>query len=143
MLVDANLLLFARDAASPFHERARDWLTAQLNGPVRVALPWPCLIAFVRISTHPRVYERPLDPDEAWQQVREWLDATSAWTPAPTERHAEVLGGLVRRHQLRANLVPDAHLAALAIEHGLTICSADTDFARFTEARWVNPLVDA
>lgn len=142
MLVDANVLLFARDAKSPFHARARDWLTAQLNGPSRVGLPWPCLIAFVRISTHPRAYKEPLDPDEAWQQVTEWLDAGPAWTPDPTERHAEVFGGLVRRHQLRANLVPDAHLAALAIEHGLKICSADTDFARFTEISWINPLVD-
>ncbi|MGI8776027.1 MAG: TA system VapC family ribonuclease toxin [Acidimicrobiales bacterium] len=142
MLVDANLLLFARDARSPFHARARDWLTEQLNGPVRVGLPWPCLIAFVRISTHPRAYEQPLDPDQAWQQVREWLDAGPAWTPAPTERHAEVLGGLIQRHQVRANLVPDAHLAALAIEHGVKVCSADTDFARFTEVRWVNPLAD-
>lgn len=140
MLVDANLLLFARDADSPFHERAREWLTAQLNGPVRVGLPWQCLVAFVRISTHPRAYDRPLSPDEAWQQVAEWLGAGSAWTPLPTHRHAEVLGGLLHRYQVRANLVSDAHLAALAIEHGLRICSADTDFARFGEVTWVNPL---
>lgn len=140
MLVDANLLLFARDAQSPFHTRSRDWLTAALNGPVRVGLPWQSLVAFVRISTHPRVYDRPLDPDEAWQQVDEWLEAASVWTPSPTQRHATVLGELVRRYQIRGNLASDAHLAALAIEHGLELCSADTDFARFSEVRWVNPL---
>jgi toxin-antitoxin system PIN domain toxin len=142
VLVDANLLLFARDADSPFHERARDWLTAQLNGPVRVGLPWQCLVAFVRISTHPRAYDQPLAPDEAWRQVADWLAAGPVWTPLPTHRHAEVLGGLIRRYQVRANLVSDAHLAALALEHGLRICSADTDFARFGEVTWVNPLAD-
>lgn len=142
MLVDANLLLFARDADSPFHSRARDWLTAQLNGPVRVGLPWQSLVAFCRISTHPRAYERPLDPDEAWQQVAEWLRAEPVWTPHPTECHAEVYGQLLRRYQIRGNLASDAHLAALAIEHGLGIRSADTDFARFTEITWSNPLSD-
>lgn len=140
MLVDADILLAARDATNPRHDRAKEWLTEQLNGPVRVGLPWSSLLAFVRISTHPRAYREPLGPDEAWQQVTEWLDAGPAWVPVPTDRHAEVLGGLIRRHQVRANLVPDAHLAALAIEHGLKVCSADTDFARFTEVTWVNPL---
>lgn len=141
MLVDANLLLLARDADSPHHEQARDWLETRLNGPVRVGLPWPSLLAFLRISTHPRVYEQPLRPAEAWQQVREWLDAPAAWIPVPTERHGEVLGAVIRRHQPEGNVVPDAHLAALAIEHGLKLCSADTDFARFPEVTWVNPLV--
>jgi toxin-antitoxin system PIN domain toxin len=138
MLVDANLLLFARDAESRFHDAAREWLTARLNGPVRVGLPWQSLVAFVRIATHPRAYERPLGPDAAWRQIRAWLDAEAAWVPLPTERHGEILGQLVVEHQLRGNLVSDAHLAAL--EHGLQVCSADSDFARFTQVRWVNPL---
>ena len=139
MLVDANVLLYARDEASPFHERARYWLTEQLNGPTRVGLPWASLVAFVRIATHPRVFEQPLAPAEAWQQVEEWLAAPAAWIPQPTHAHAGVLGTLVRRYDLRGNLVSDAHLAALAIEHGLTMCSADTDFARFTELRRLDP----
>jgi uncharacterized protein len=140
MLVDANLLLFARDAASPFHVRAREWLTEQLNGAVRVGLPWQSLIAFVRIATHPRAYEQPLAPAQAWAQVQAWLAAEPAWIPQPTPQHAEVVGGLVTAHDLRGNLVSDAHLAALAIEHGVVLCSADTDFARFAEVQWVNPL---
>ncbi|CAN5209028.1 type II toxin-antitoxin system VapC family toxin [soil metagenome] len=140
MLVDANVLLYARDAASPFHERARTWLTAQLNGPVRVGLPWPSLIAFIRIGTHPRAYDRPLSPRQAWEQVQDWLGAPAVWIPEPTHAHEAVLGDLVLRYDLRANILSDAHLAALAIEHGLTLCSADTDFARFTELRWVDPV---
>ncbi|MGH3545265.1 MAG: PIN domain-containing protein, partial [Mycobacteriales bacterium] len=88
----------------------------------------------------PKSYLEPLTPDQAWQQVTEWLAAEPVWIPEPTPRHAEVLGDLIGRYQLRANLIPDAHLVALAIEHGLRICSADTDFARFSEIDWINPL---
>jgi len=141
MIVDANVLLFAEDDTSPFHETARDWLTTALNGDVRVGLPWPSLLAFVRIRTHPRAYERPLTGAAAWSRVSDWLAAPAAWVPAPTERHASVLGSLVSRYHLTGNAIPDAHLAALAIEHGVAVCSADSDFARFTELRWVNPTV--
>ncbi|HWB71733.1 MAG TPA: TA system VapC family ribonuclease toxin [Egibacteraceae bacterium] len=137
MLVDANVLLFAVDERSRFHEVARDWLVQQLNGPRRIGLPWPSLMAFLRISTHPRAAERPLTPDEAWQHVSDWLACDAAWVPTPTRRHADVLGSLVSTHQLRGNLMADA---ALAIEHGLTVVSADTDFARFAEIRWQNPV---
>lgn len=140
MLVDANLLLFSVDRASRFHSSAAGWLTEQLNGSGRVAFPWQSLVAFLRISTHPRAAERPLTSVEAWSHVGEWLQTNVAWIPQPTERHADVLGSLIISYDLRGNLVPDAHLAALAIEHGLTVCSADTDFARFSEIRWENPL---
>lgn len=140
MLVDANVLLYARDESSPFHERARRWLAEQLNGPVRVGLPWQSLVAFVRIGTHPRAYDRPLSPEQAWHQVEDWLAAPASWIPQPTHAHADVLGSLIRRYDLRGNIVSDAHLAALAIEHGLTLCSADTDFARFSELRWIDPV---
>ena len=140
MLVDANILLFAIDEGSPFHTASSRWLSEQLGGVRRVGLPWQSLAAFLRISTHPRAAEHPLSPDEAWSYVEEWLAADAAWIPQPTDRHGEVLGSLLTTHQLRGNLVPDAQLAALAIEHGLIVCSADTDFARFTEIRWLNPL---
>jgi toxin-antitoxin system PIN domain toxin len=143
MLVDANLLLFAVDTASPFHESAASWLTDQLNGPARVGLPWQSLGAFLRISTHPRAAENPLQPAEAWRHVEAWLAAEPAWIPQPTDRHAEILGELIGKHGLRGNLISDAQVTALAIEHGLTICSADTDFARFAEIRWLNPVAAA
>lgn len=140
MLLDANLLLFAVDAASPFHDGARTWLTEQLNGARRVGFPWQSLGAFLRIATHPRASEHPLSPAKAWQHVAAWLESDVAWIPTPGERYAELLGALIARHDVRGNLVPDAQLAALALEHGVPICSADTDFARFDEVRWLNPL---
>jgi toxin-antitoxin system PIN domain toxin len=139
MLVDANILLYAVDASSPHHGRAAPWLTEQLTGTRRVGLPWQSLVAFLRIATHPRAARQPLTPDEAWSYVADWLDADVAWIPTPTEQHARILAGLISGYQLRGNLVSDAELAALAIEHGLTICSADTDFARFREVAWQDP----
>jgi toxin-antitoxin system PIN domain toxin len=139
-LIDANLLLFAVDERSPFHTRARDWLTGRLNGEQPVGLPWQSLGAFLRIVTHPRISTRPLEPPEAWERVQEWLACDVTWLPVPTERHPTILGELIERYQLRGNLIPDAQLAALAIEHGVEVCSADTDFARFEDVRWHNPL---
>lgn len=143
MLIDANLLLFAANQKAPEHGRASLWLTAQLNGDRRVGIAWESLTAFLRISTNPRVSDRPLAAVEAWGVVEDWLAAPTVWVPVATDRHAEVLGSLVRKYRLSGNLISDAQLAALAIEHGLEVCSADTDFARFSEVRWINPLADS
>lgn len=143
MLVDANLLVYAVDRGSVDHEPARAWLSEQLNGSRRVGLPWQSLAAFLRIVTHPRAFERPLAPTDAWARVTDWLAASVTWIPQPGASHADILGRLIVEHDVRGNLVPDARLAALAIEHGLTLCSADTDFARFDQIQWRNPLSDA
>jgi hypothetical protein len=140
MLVDANLLLYAIDERSPQHDASRDWITQVLNGDRRVGLPWLSLGAFLRIATNPRASDRPLSAAEAWRFVAEWLSCDVTWIPNPTDRHAVILGSLVEKYDLRANMITDAQLAALALEHGLSVYSADTDFARFTEIRWVNPL---
>jgi len=142
MLLDANLLIYAHDASSPFHDRARSWVEEQLNGPRRVAIPWPSVLAYLRLTTNPRVTSRPLSPDQAWAHVEGWFRSPMVWAPVPTERHGEILGRLVTGLQLGANLIPDAHLAALATEHGLEVFSADADFARFPGLRWRNPLLD-
>ena len=142
MLVDANLLLYAANRAAPEHDVAARWLEAQLNGDERVGLPWESLISFHRLSTNPRILPRPLTGNDAWDIIGAWLRSPVAWIPQPTERHAEVLGGLVKRYRVTGNAVPDANLAAIAIQHGLEVCSADTDFARFSEIRWRNPLAD-
>ncbi len=142
MLLDANLLLYAVDARSPHNERSATWLEATLRGDERVALPWQTIGAFLRISTHPRVSANPLSPDRAWAYIDAWLTAVPVWVPPATERTAAVLARLMSRHGISGNLVTDAQLAALAIEHGLVLCSADTDFARFDELRWHNPLLD-
>ena len=141
MLVDANILLYAVDETSPFHVRARTWLEAALSGPRRVGLPWQSLTAFVRIATNPRALVAPLSAAEAWEFVDGWLDAPTAWIPVPSIGHREILGGLITQLDVRGNLVADAVLAALCVEHGLTMISADSDFARFPEVNWVNPVV--
>lgn len=140
MLVDVNILLYAVNEAASEHERAAAWLDAALNGNRRLGLPWESLTAFVRLSTNARAVTLPLQPGDAWSLVEAWLAAPAAWVPLPTDRHAAVLGDLVRRYRAAGKLVPDAHLAALAIEHGAEVISTDTDFARFTEIRWRNPL---
>lgn len=139
MIVDASILLYAVDADSTFHDASRAWLEEALNGPTRVGLPWASLLAFQRISTHPRASARPLSPGQAWSYITDWLGAEAVWVPAPGERHADILHRLIIEGDMRGNLVTDAHLAALAIEHGVGVCSADSDFARFPELAWVNP----
>jgi toxin-antitoxin system PIN domain toxin len=98
------------------------------------------VLAFVRLVSNPRVFAQPLTVSAAWAQADNWLQAPTVWVPTPTERHREILGRLLAAVAFRSNVVPDAHLAALAIEHGLTLCSADGDFARFSGLRWENPL---
>lgn len=140
MLIDANLLLYAVDSSSPHHAVVSSWLTAVLNGSRRVGLPWQTIGAFVRIITHPRITTTPLTGDQAWRHVQRWLEADPVWIPPATERTAVILGELMVEVSASGNLVPDAQLAALALEHGLTIHSADTNFARFPSVRWSNPL---
>ena len=143
MLVDANLLLYAANRAAPEHDRARVWLDTQLTGARRIGLPWPSLLAFVRLATNPLVVQRPITAKTAWGQVREWLGAAPSWVPLPTERHTELVGRFFEEPWMTSRLVPDAHLAALAIEHGLVLCSSDGDFSRFPGLDWKNPLASA
>jgi uncharacterized protein len=138
--VDANLLLYAKFLDFPQHEAARDWLDHAIAGAPRVALPWPSVLAFMRIATNPRVFGKPLSSEAAWKQAQEWLARPNVWVPVPTPRHAEVLGQLVHAVHPTGKLVPDAHLAVLAIEHGLVLCTTDADFGRFPGLRWENPL---
>ena len=140
ILIDANILVYAHVNSFAQHGRAREWLDQQLNAAAPVGLPWASVLAFLRLVTNPRVFERPEPMRDAWQQVRTWLSSETAWVPQPTERHAELLGEFLAEPGVHGNLVPDAHLAALAVEHGLTLCSTDGDFARFERLRWVNPI---
>jgi len=139
-LVDANILVYAHVASFAQHEVARAWLDDRLNGIDRIGLPWPSLLTFVRLVANPRVFARPESVGDAWRQAREWLSCRAAWVPLPTDRHEDFLGPLLETSGLRSNHVPDADLAALALEHGLALCSTDADFARFPGLRWENPL---
>ena len=140
ILVDVNLLVYATNAAAEQHVAARDWLDTQLSGATRIGLPWASTLGFLRLATTPRIFPVPLTTAVAWQQTLDWLSADPAWIPQPTERHTTILGGLLALPGVAGKLVPDAHLAALAIEHGLTLCSTDGDFARFPGLRWENPI---
>lgn len=139
-MLDANILIYAVDENSPLHRAAAAWLTSQLNGSRRVGLPWQSTAAFVRITTHPRIFPRPLTPATAYRRVAEWLATPVAWVPQPSPEYHRVLGRLIDTPGIGGSLIPDTMLAALAIEHGLTLYSTDTDFARFTDLRWANPL---
>jgi toxin-antitoxin system PIN domain toxin len=140
ILVDANLLIYAANRAAAEHEQARSWLDERLNSTVRVGLPWPSLLAFVRLASNPAVVRTVVPAAVAWRQAEEWLACEAAWTPLPGSRHREILGRLLDHPLVTSRLVPDAHLAALAIEHGLTLCSTDGDFAKFPGLKWTNPL---
>ena len=139
ILIDANILIYAHSATFPQHGAARYWLDARLTDHERTALPWSSLLAFMRILSNPRAVAKPESIESLWAQIEAWLSVDSTWIPAPSERHAQILKGLLP-HVARTELVQDAHLAALAIGHGLTLCSTDGDFARFPDLRWENPL---
>lgn len=139
-LLDANILLYAVDEDSPHFQSASEWLIGRLDRPERLALPWQTIGAFLRISTHPRIYDRPLDSRTAWMLVEQWIGLPAVWIPNVSESTARLLGEMIVRDGITANLVPDALLAAIAVQNGLTVISADSDFARFTDVRWENPL---
>jgi toxin-antitoxin system PIN domain toxin len=140
ILVDANLLIFAATNC-PEQAAAKSWLDEQLNGTTLVGIPWHSLLAFLRISTNLRIYGQTVaSVAEAWAQVESWLSCPNVWIPQPTEKHSRFLRENLRYAGAGGNLIPDAHLAALAMEHGLTLCSADDDFGRFQGLNWINPL---
>lgn len=140
ILVDVNLLVYATNTSASQYAAAREWLDRQLVDTPRVGLPWTALLGFLRLCTSGRIVKSPLTMAAAWNQVSQWLSCEPVWIPTPGERHVEVLGKLLAEPGVHGNLVTDAHLAALAIEHGLTLCSTDGDFARFRELKWLNPL---
>jgi len=139
-LPDVNLLLYALDETSPHHGRARAWLEELLSGTEAVGFTWQVLLAFLRLSTRPQLFTTPLHPAEAFDVVDGWLAQPCALVLHPTDRHLDVLRGLLEPLGTAGNLTADAHLAALAVEHGGEVYSADTDFGRFRGLRWTNPL---
>jgi uncharacterized protein len=143
ILVDANLLLYAYHPQDERHQAAKEWLEATLSGTEPVRFAWLSLWAFLRISTNPRVFERPLLPTEAAAVVSSWLARSMAGVLDPGERHLEILHGLLRGNQVKGPLITDAALASLALEHGATLCTTDADFSRFPGLRHRNPIAVA
>src|SRR5262245_35386058 len=140
LLVDANLVIWAHHQQFDAHELAHAWWAEALSTVPLVGIPWATTLAFLRISTHPRALTRPLQIGDAWAVIAGWLRRPNVNVPAPTERHASILERMLTAGRASGNHVPDAHLAALAIEWGLELVSADRDFARYPGLRWRDPL---
>ena len=138
-LIDANVLLYAVNERAAHHRAARTWLDSALSGEETVGFAWISLLAFIRISSQPAIFPRPLSADASMAQVIDWLGQPTAVVLSPTERHATLLAGLLATAGTAGNLVNDAHLAALALEYSAEVISFDADFSRFTGVAWRRP----
>lgn len=140
ILVDVNLLIYAVNRDAPLHRKAKSWLEAAITGTETVGLSWNVLLAFLRLTTKAGLFRSPLQVETALGLVETWLEQPAVTLVAPTPHHFRVLRDLILPSGTAGNLTSDAHLAALAIEHGAELCSCDNDFARFPGLRWRNPL---
>lgn len=140
ILVDANILLYAEDTLNPYHRQAREWWDSNLSQSDPICLCWMVLSAFIRIGANSKVFENPLSLKHAIARVQSWLDQPCTRIIRPTEHHWVILQQMLTDAQAVANLVTDAHLAALAIEHSCELISTDSDFSRFPKLKWSNPL---
>ena len=140
ILLDANLLIYAVNQDAPLNRKAKSWLESVLSGQETVGFPWTVLLAFLRLTTRLGLFRRPLPVDTAFDLVASWLEQAPATIVHPGPRHLPILRELLEPLGTGGNLTSDAHLAALAIEHGAELCSSDTDFARFRGLKWRNPL---
>lgn len=143
ILIDANIPLYAEDSLSEHHATIRAWWDARLSGSDPIGLSWPVLTAFLRIGTNSRILRRPLTLSEATSRVQSWLNQPCVRVVQPGDQHWAIFQRLLNEGRATANLVPDAHLAALAVEHNCTLCSTDADFSRFKRVKWLNPLDEA
>lgn len=137
---DVNLFVYALNERAMLHQKAKLWLESIFSGSETIGLSWNVLLAFVRLSTRPGMFVHPLPVDAALSQIDAWLEQPMSVVMHPGPRHARILRELLLPLGTGGNLTSDAHLAALAIEHGAQLCSADSDFARFTGLKWTNPL---
>ena len=140
ILVDANLLIYAVNQDSPHHDKARRWLEETLSGTRETGLAWIVVLAFLRITTHPKIMRKPMAVETALEYVSSWLKQPFVSLIRPGKQHWPVFRNLINMTGTAGNLTSDAHLAALAIEYGCDLYSADYDFQRFPGIRHVNPL---
>lgn len=139
-IVDANLLLYAVNSAEPLHPKCKKWMEESLSEAEPFAFDWTVLLAFLRISTRSGIFPHPLKTPQAFAIIDAWLAQPCSVVVAPTDRHSAILQDLLLPFGTGGNLTSDAHLAALAVEHGATLYSADSDFSRFPGLTWVNPV---
>jgi toxin-antitoxin system PIN domain toxin len=140
MILDVSVVLYAADSTSPHHAAAKSWLTGALTGDRRIGIPWQTVGGFVRIATHPRAMRHPLTIEQAWAVANSWFSSPVVWVPPTTERTVRILEHLMLDLHLGSGMTTDAQLAALAMEHGVAVVSADADFGRFPALAWINPL---
>jgi toxin-antitoxin system PIN domain toxin len=140
IVVDVNLLIYAVDQGAPHHEGAHHWWLSMLAGRETIGLPWSTVLAFARLTTNPRVFTHPLTTDQAFDLLEAWTAHHHVVPVEPTPRHLPLVRGFLEATGTAGNLVTDAHLAAIAVEYGATLCSADADFIRFPGLKWTNPL---
>jgi uncharacterized protein len=138
--IDTNVLIYAEITSSQYHRQARQVLTELAEGAAPWALPWPCIYEFLRVITHPRVFHPPVPLEVALTDLRAITDSPSLLLLSETERHVELMTSIAKEAGVTGNLIHDAHIAALCIEHGVTeLISADRDFLRFKPLKIVNP----
>lgn len=140
IIPDINLLVYAYDESSPFHKKAKAWLSSLLNGREEVGFALVSVLGFIRISSNPKIFENPLSPPAACEIASSWLASPQAAMLAPTNKHLPILQGLLEKSHASSGLTTDAHIAAIAIEHHGIVHSNDEDFRRFENLRWVNPI---
>jgi len=140
ILVDVNLLIYAHYVNSQFHDAARSWFERVFQRSESIALSWATILSFLRITTSPRALTSPLLLPEAIAVIEDLMQRPLVVILSPSERHWSIVQHLLTAGQAGGNLVSDAHLAALAIEHGALLCTTDRDFSRFPGLRWENPL---
>lgn len=141
LLTDVNLLLYAYNTGAPQYSVARKWLEKSITGTDLFALSWQTIMGFIRIGTDHRALQRPFSLEEAAQIVNEWLGQESVTILVPGSKHWSILTEFLVNGQARGPLAMDAHLAALSVEHGATLCTTDKDFSRFKALKTFNPLI--
>jgi toxin-antitoxin system PIN domain toxin len=139
-LVDLNLLIYAVNRDAPHHKAAKKWWEDCLSGSAPVALAWIVILGFLRIMTSGRIMPAPLTDAQAMEMMDDWLKQPAVIVLSSTEKHWHIFRELIAPLGTAGNLTSDAHLAALALEHGATLYSADNDFSRFRRLKWKNPL---
>jgi toxin-antitoxin system PIN domain toxin len=141
ILIDGNLLIHAVNQHAPVHSKAKAWVESAMSGTETICLPWTVILAFLRVSTHPGVFQVPMRVERAFEVMDGWLAQPAVAIIEPTAKHGQILRNLLLPLGTGGNLTSDAHLAAIAIEHGAVLCSMDGDFSRFPGLRCRNPLV--
>jgi len=140
ILVDVNLLLYAENADSPHHQKAKEWWESTLSSSTPIYFAWETVLGFLRMSTNRLMVQKPISGADSINRIESWFAQPGVAFLLPGPGHWRILSKLIREYSLTGNDIPDAHLAALALEHGLELFTADTGFSRFDTLRWQNPL---